>query len=89
VKRSKTLPKDPDAWRDPDVLERLYTDLGWSLGDIVAHFEDLGSSEVSAGRVRGVLEEHDIRCGQNNRPPTTEPHATLWDGDKDLLGGDA
>jgi hypothetical protein len=87
VKRTKQLPQDPDAWRDPDVLDYLYRDLGWSVDDVVDHFESLGSSEVSAGRVRRVLEDNDIRCGRNNRPPTAEPHSTLWNADKDLVGG--
>lgn len=87
MKRSRGPSQDPNGWRDPDELEYLYDELGWTLSDIVAHFADLGCEDVSAGRVRRKLEINDIRCGRNDRPPVQGPGAALWNADKDAVGG--
>lgn len=89
--RSRTLPEDPTAWRDADVLEELFVERSWSIEDIVDHFEDLGSDEVSYSRVRWLLDSNNIRSGRNNRPPISGRAAMLWDADSldDVRGGDA
>jgi hypothetical protein len=78
--RTRDLPEHPEAWRDPEVLEELYVRRSWTLADIVDLFEDLGS-DVTTGRLRVVLDQHDIRCGRNNRAPTGGSQAMLWQAD--------
>jgi len=89
MKRSRSPSKHPGDWRDPDELEYLYDGLGWTLTDIVEHFADLGSEDISEGRVRRMLDRHDIRCGRNDRPPVQGPGAALWNSDsiEDAVGG--
>lgn len=88
MKRSRDLPEEPDAWQDPDVLEELYVERGWSVDDIVEHFRDCGSDIITARRVRWRLDTNDIRCGHNDRPPVTGRAAQLWQTDPDAVGGD-
>ncbi|WP_135807419.1 hypothetical protein [Halorussus marinus] len=88
MKRDRDLPEDPEVWRDPDVLEALYVERGWSVDDIADHFEALGAEAITPRRVRWLLHTNDIRCGRNDRPPVTGTAAQLWQTDKDAVGGD-
>jgi hypothetical protein len=88
MKRTRNLPSNPSAWRDPEVLEFLYVELGWTRGDIVDHFEALGNDTITEARVKRRLTDNEIQCG-NSRPPSTGTGAVLWQMDSDAVGGDA
>ena len=90
MKRHRELPDQHDAWRDQEVLEDLFVTRGWTADDIVDHFRDLGSESISNGRVRYLLNHHDIRCEQSS-VPNAGASAALWRMDKDAIGqgGDA